>query len=441
MSFLTPVDIANRGLQHCGVDMMDPTLGFTEQSDRAAQTAFVYDKLRRSELRRNNWQFAIKRSVIRPIVFPDSTDQNGNPLQPTLMLNPQLWSSTQTYFVGSVVEDASGSFWMSLVPDNLGNAPGLSTYWDAYYGPSAATPYDTTGQTAYYAGDVVFISTGNGVFTTYMSRINSNSVVPNAIDAWVSTSIYMRDSIVQVGGINYQSLFDVNINNNPAGTAYSPWVSTTTYAIGNPVFGNDGFLYTSLTNGNVGNNPPTDGGVHWNNTGILAAWSTVLTRSATADEWLQLTVSLVEIPTVTPLGIAMNINGPQRSVYPLPSNFLRLAPQDPKQGSVSYLGAPSGNQYLDWILDGPFLITRNTAPIVLRFVADITNVRDMDDMFCEGLGCRIGYEVAPKLTQSIAKRNDIAQAYKTFMGEARLVNGIEEGPTEPPEDDYITCRL
>jgi hypothetical protein len=55
----------------------------------------------------------------------------------------------------------------------------------------------------------------------------------------------------------------------------------------------------------------------------------------------------------------------------------------------------------------------------------------MDPMFCEGLGARIGLEICEPLTQSDSKLSTISQIYKTFMGEARAINGIEQGPVEP----------
>ena len=47
--FLTPIDIGNRALQHCGAEMMDASLGFTEPSKNARQVSFAYGKLRRYE--------------------------------------------------------------------------------------------------------------------------------------------------------------------------------------------------------------------------------------------------------------------------------------------------------------------------------------------------------------------------------------------------------
>ena len=75
------------------------------------------------------------------------------------------------------------------------------------------------------------------------------------------------------------------------------------------------------------------------------------------------------------------------------------------------------------------------------FVADVTDVRLMDAMFCEGLGARIGLEVCEPLTQSTAKKTTISQIYQKFMGEARTVNAIEQGAVDPPEDDFITVRF
>ena len=45
MAYLTPVDVANRALQHLGATRIDAALGFAESSLNASETAFAYDKL------------------------------------------------------------------------------------------------------------------------------------------------------------------------------------------------------------------------------------------------------------------------------------------------------------------------------------------------------------------------------------------------------------
>ena len=140
------------------------------------------------------------------------------------------------------------------------------------------------------------------------------------------------------------------------------------------------------------------------------------------------------------LGIA-RVDHWVKNAFMLPNGYLREAPQDPKRGSVSFLGAPTGRMYEDWIIDGQYLISNSSDPIKLRFVADVQQVAKMDDMFCEGLAARIGLEVVETLTQSGAKKQQIEADYGKFMMEARMVNGIEEDSVEPPEDDFITCRI
>ncbi len=159
------------------------------------------------------------------------------------------------------------------------------------------------------------------------------------------------------------------------------------------------------------------------------------------QNWLQVDATIVHRRIVYPIQAGPCGQPNSRNIFRLPSGFLREAPQDPKAGAVSYLGSPSGLGVDDWVLEGEWLISRDQNVIVLRFVADIADVTLMDPMFCEGLGARIGLEVCEPLTQSSAKLNTISQIYKTFMGDARAVNGIETGSTEPPLDDYISCRV
>lgn len=151
-------------------------------------------------------------------------------------------------------------------------------------------------------------------------------------------------------------------------------------------------------------------------------------------------VGLVSPALLYPLGAGPQTQSSSRNLYKLPCNFLRLAPQDPKAGSVSYLGAPSGIGYSDWEIDSGFLITRDVNTILLRFIADCTNVRTFDVMFCEGVAARLALAICEPLTQSSEKVKTCASLYKIIMGEARIANAILTGAVFDAEDDYITCR-
>lgn len=528
--FQSPIDICNRGLQHCGAPRIDLGLGFTEVSPSSTECFSVYDKLRRAELRRNVWRFSIRNTVLRPI---DTT---------TMFLKASLWSSTSTYYRGSIVSDQTGVLWMSNSPDNVGNVPGNSAQWDFYFGPLAVDPWDNTGGTAYFAGELVYNAPGDGTFKVFMSLQSSNTDNPLVPTQWSATTTYAKDQIAQFSpawsslttysagqtvtytdGNTYASLAGSNLNNVPTlaskwalaptqtsstlAPAMLEWVSTTAYSIGQfvdvngtqyvalgtstnappatsssswaaltlgvlyasmidantnnepdlapaawavgttyaanaKVCGSDGVIYQSIGNGNVGNNPISDGGAHWTNTGVLCPWTTANLSGSGSLKWLKLqSPAMAEANILYPIGSGPTSQASTKNVFRLPANFLRKAPQDPKVGSYSPLGAPSNDFYDDWNFQGNFLTSRMSQPIVLRFVADIADVLQMDDMFCEGLGARIGLEVCETLTQSTAKKQTIASEYQRFMGEARMVNGIETGAEEPALDDYLACRI
>jgi hypothetical protein len=430
--FTTPADIGNRALQHCGAELMDAALGFTEVSKVARQTFFAYGKLRRAELERNVWTFATRRAALRAI------DAN------TMLLRPSLWVSTTTYFAGSIVDDGSGTLWVSRIQNNLNNQP-PSTSWEPYFGPLTATLFDST--LSYFAGEVVYTAAGDGTNRVYVSLQTGNSDVPVTATAWSATTTYNTSQVVTLSSVAYMSLIDLNLNQTPSSSP-AAWSSLTTYTTGQQVYNStDGLIYSSVGNGNLNNNPATDGGVNWTNTGVLCPWTTVFTGGPGSLKWLEIGgaefpagVGLTTLNIIYPLGSGPSSQNNTRNVYRLPAGYLREAPQDPKAGSTSWFGAPTNSLYNDWAFEGDYIVTRDNGVIVLRFVADVQDVSKMKSMFCEGLAARIGMEICEPLTNSSAKIGTIAQLYAKTMGEARIVNAIEAGSEEPPLDDFLACR-
>jgi len=322
-SYTAPVDIANRALQHVGADhAMD---SMTESGKNARVIGFCYNKLRQAELRRNDWNFAIKRRVLRAL---DTTVQQWT---------PAVYVPATTYAVGIVVsyDDGFGArYYISVKASNTGNTPGVTTAWEDYFGQLTVDPW-VAG--TYYAGDLVSVST-----TVYLSLKSDNADLTSVGTSWVA----------QPG-----------------------------------------------------------------------------------------TTTLSALSILYPISSGPTSQSGTSNVYPLPYGFLREADQNPRAGQSSYRGAPGGAIITDWLIEGQYLISDDFGPIVFRFVADVTNVPSMDPMFCEGLAAKVALEVCEPLTQSTEKLRTIAGEYGKMMVEARLVNGIEAGPEQSPEDDFITCRL
>lgn len=425
MPFLDSLDIANRALDHLGASHIDSP---TEESVNNSKIAPIYDKVRRAELRRNNWRFAIRKCILRPV---DLT---------TYILAPAQWNAGTLYLPGSVVSDTNGQLWVSTQFENLNNIPGQSNSWDDYFGQMTADAFDTTGATAYFSGDLVYIANSNGSYNVYMSLVNGNTETPNVADTWSATTTYSQDQTVAFSGNQWRSLIAFNTNNSPtAGPAV--WVFAQTYSVANQVTGSDGFIYTSVSSGNAGHDPTTDNGTFWTNTNVPNAWSMSPVIPVSSNLWSPLYASLQAMNIVYPLDSGPLSQGFSKNIFRLPAGYLRQVVNAPKQGVNAFMGAAVNRSQNDWEFEGNYILSEESTPIMLRFVADIQTVTKMDDMFCEGLAARIAMEACEAITNSTSKQQTCNNSYKLIMGEARIVNAVEIGPVQPPEDDYLTCRI
>lgn len=498
-AFKVPEDIANRALQHCGASRI---VTLQDNDKGAAEITQCYDGLRRAELRRNLWSFSVRRTVLYPINTPTFNSGQANVPAPTQLLVPATWSAGIQYAFGAIVA-WNGAYWVNNATVSAGSQPGLnaSSNWDTYFGSLCVNPWvdptvpaNANFSIGYFVGDLLYI--GSQVF---ISLINGNTAGPLTPTPWSVTGSYSIGQVVaDEQGWLWKSAVNNNIalepgvyggwsavpnytigamvigsdavlyeaisggsNHNPANGAapsfwtalgtpgsWPLWGANLTYAQNDFVAGLDGLVYQSVQNSNTNHNPVgsvfnpnTPATNWWVATGKKVSWISNFATSVSSLTWLGSDARMDNLNFNYPIGTGPSVQTQTKNVFMLPNGFLRTAPQEPKAGSVSFLGAPTGRMYDDWEIDGNFLISQTPYPIVYRFGADITIVAKMDDMFCEGLGCRVAEAVCETLTQSREKITVIMQDYKKFMDDARTTNGIEQGATEPPEDDYITCRI
>ena len=382
MSFQYPIDIANRALDHVGQDPINSALGFDENSKKARLTGRLYDKLRLAEIQRRPWAFATVETILRAL------DVN------TMKLVPTLWNTTTTFFVGSIVA-YGGVLWVSLKPDNLNNEPNVSDAWTQYFGPLTVMLYDST--VTYNNGELVYTAPGDGTYRVYQSKIFANDDDPEVATAYDATVTYFKNQVVTDAAIAYMSLVDLNTGNTPL-TSPTQWT-------------------TSFVGG--------QGSLNWLQIGGAE---------------FPMGVALETMNIVYPLGAGPASQSSTRNAYHLPANFLRKLSNDPKAGSTSYLGAAWNLSYQDWKVENGFIVSSENGPIMVRFIADIVDVKKMPPMFCEGLAARLALDICEPLTQSSDKLDTIADLYRHFMTEAGTVDAIDRGPEEFPLDDYIQCR-
>lgn len=433
-NYTTSVDICNRGLEMIG---SKPIVTLTDNSINATEVNFVYDKLRRAELRRSIWRFAIRRSALRPL------DTNS------LTIVPPAWNAT-TLYMNSAIVTYSGILWQSTATVNYDRTPGTDNTWVPFFGSLQTEQYDTTLGTSYFAGETLYYPNPATVLQNYYEVFTclttGTTADPTTIPTWASTATYSAGQIVTYSASPYISLVPNNLNFTPGAIANSVWSSTTTYASGDQIVDPaTGKIYQSQTSSNTGNNPLTDNGTNWAAPGTspyYQPWLAWGTQQSGANWSAQPAGYQLLPPTIVyPINAGpLSLTGTQ-NVFMLPNGYLRRAPMTSIPGQVNFLGGPAWNIGDDYQFEGNYFVSNTATPIIFRFVADITYVPDMDPMFCEGLAAKIALAVYPRLSQKDIKQSVLATLYKEAMVAARMQSSIETGAVIPAQDTLISVRI
>lgn len=116
--------------------------------------------------------------------------------------------------------------------------------------------------------------------------------------------------------------------------------------------------------------------------------------------------------------------------FTLPSDFLKMQPPYPEYNWDKR----------DWIVEGGKILTNDSAPLYLRYIARVTDPNVMDPLFREALSCAMAVEMAEELTQSNTKKDVARQSYTAIIREAKRANAIDNVPIETTDGSWITCR-
>lgn len=263
--------------------------------------------------------------------------------------------------------------------------------------------------------------------------------------AYAPGTSYQRGDIVSdttanagISGTSlYVSLIAANVGNTPSSATkyvqtWAPYFgpyscegydATHTYSTGELVWVTTN-TYFSTANANINNTP--SGGSPWS----AAALTGVINQTM-----------VIEYP------ISQFNSGTTRTVYQLPYGFMRVAPQDPKSAGVAHQVSGAGMQWSDYQFEGEYLLSSTApnvatlGPLLFRFVADIADVTRMDALFARSLCARIGFELCETITQKPELKKDLGSMYDRFVAEAKQVNLIESGTSDPLDADFPLSRL
>lgn len=125
--------------------------------------------------------------------------------------------------------------------------------------------------------------------------------------------------------------------------------------------------------------------------------------------------------------------------YNLPSDFLRLIQaNDYFDYPEPRIGSNSDEKL--WMIEGRTVLTNLGAPLKIRYIRKVAEDAH-DPIFNSVLAYRLAMELAPSLTQSTTKVEQLTKLYKDDVREARRVNAIELPPQPLPDNSWMNSRL
>lgn len=130
--------------------------------------------------------------------------------------------------------------------------------------------------------------------------------------------------------------------------------------------------------------------------------------------------------------IAADADGPEWGDwdrYGLPNGFIRLIRDD------------ESGQQVDFRIEGQFILSRAGAPLEIRFVQDVIDPNEYDDLFIEAFECALALVTCKEVTGNTAMKESLKDDFDTAIAEAKKAGAIEKGAQNFPEDDWVNARL
>jgi hypothetical protein len=112
--------------------------------------------------------------------------------------------------------------------------------------------------------------------------------------------------------------------------------------------------------------------------------------------------------------------------FSLPNDFLRLLRDDESGIAVDYK------------VEGRFILSKNAAPLEIRYIADIDDPNFYDSLFVEAFASKLAFQCCEEITQSTSKQDRCRADYDDAIAEAKRIGAIEKEAVELPEDEWIS---
>lgn len=118
--------------------------------------------------------------------------------------------------------------------------------------------------------------------------------------------------------------------------------------------------------------------------------------------------------------------------YPLPADFLYLAPEE------TTLGNPNRRDYQ---IEGRSIVSDEDGPLPIRYVSLDIRESDFSSTFAESFAYALAQACCEEITNSNSKMQAIMAGYEKAISRAKRRNDIQNAPVKSPTCSFISVRV
>lgn len=169
---------------------------------------------------------------------------------------------------------------------------------------------------------------------------------------------------------------------------------------------------------------------------LSAVYAPVRDAELRSHLW-RFSIKRASLPKLVPVPVS----GPYTQLFQLPSDCLKVLEVGdwfPGADVSDYRTGPSG---ADWKIEGTTILSNLTAPLSLRYVAQITDEGIFDAAFVQAFAARLAQRICNRMTPSTGDRQLGMVEYKEAISLALRANAIEEPPEHSADSSWVLARI
>ena len=125
--------------------------------------------------------------------------------------------------------------------------------------------------------------------------------------------------------------------------------------------------------------------------------------------------------------------------FQLPNDYLRIIEGGDLISVPDHTDYRSAESAL-FSIEGRAILTNLSAPLSIRYIAQITDTATFDAAFTEALASRLAFECCKRITGNENEKAGAWEDYRNAIKEAARANALETPPQSQADDTWVTAR-